>query len=640
MMRFLRNMEIRTVFQLMTGLIILLLLSITTLGIRQYLLYRHCDHVVDRSSELLFQFTSIKEHINEALLGHGHLDVQEISREIRGFDKELKTIINDILIPEEFKLSFISQIDLVGLVVQLRSIQEEGGRQEEVQRLNRSLRSISGRFLRFHELLSEYTNTLLLGLHKVIVGTLALVVFIMSSMLFLVHRSLAEPMLRLSRSALAALRGAGDQGGAGGTSMERLEEVINRLLREKIILTNMLHCLENSRQTLTVEMTDQERWETLCQALLTNPEYIIAWVGLVDEDHTFPQPVAGCGCLAHAPLECRQLLRYLRKFCRQAGSLCTTAIKAVESGQPSMGTVSLQGIPELANASLPFDPDQVACASFPVTDQGHCLGVVTICASDPECFGPLQVALLNLLMQQVLQARLRDRAGGTLSMETMTRLYQFSVIGALAADVAHEMSNIANGSLNCSQALLDLAQETQRQEEETRLLQRLHAEEEKMSQLSASLHRLAGQTSAEEDRVRLDKLLPDTLRIIRGQLKRERIDVRIDLDEHLPELTLETTKLQVVLLTLLQKVRDCLPDRDSRPRHQIIVHGCRHPRDPGRVIIRIDNCPPGMDMETVHQNPWPSLAFCRELIRSMGGELHTEETTDTTGICIITLALT
>ncbi len=638
MMHILRNMEIRKTFQLMTGIIILLLVSITGLGVRQYLLYRHCDQVVARSNELLFQFTSIKEHVNEALLTGSHLDIQEISREIRNFDKELKSIINDILIPEEFKLSYISQIDLVGLVVQLRSVQEAGGQQKEkIRRLNQTLRSISGRFLRFHELLSGYTNSLLLGLHKVIVGTLALVVFIMSSMLFLMNRTLADPLLRLSRAALAAMDDSGNAGGEQVISMRLLEDLIQQVVKEKSILTNMLRCLENAQQTLTVEMSDQERWETLCQALLTNPDYIMVWAGLVSDGRSYPEPVAGCGCLAHAPIECRQLVRYLREFCRQGSSLCTTAIKAIDRGRHCIGTTSLSGIPELVNTPLPFDPDQVACASFPVTDGDHALAVITVCSPDPECFGTIQVEMLNLLMQQVLQVQMRDRIGGMVTMEQVFRLYQFSVIGALAADVSHDMTNIANGSLNYAQALLDLASETQDEGEETRLLKRLHAEEKKICRLSSDLHRIAGLSVTEDEKIQPARLIEKTLRLVHGQLKRERIEIQADLDTGLPELTVQPVKLQVVLLTIVQKVRDCLLRQNIKDRQQIRLSCRLDPHLPDRVHIRIDNCPVAIHMENGRPGPWPSLAACRELIQSMGGDLLFEETGKGTTSCTIIL---
>ncbi len=640
MMHFFRNMEIRKIFQIMTGIIILLLVSITGLGVRQYLLYRHCDQVVARSSELLFQFTSIKEHINEALLTRGRLDVQEISREIRSLDKELKAIIDDILIPEEFKLSFISQIDLVGLVVQLRSVQEEGDLQEErILGLSRSLRSIGGRFLRFHELLSGYTGSLLLGLHKVIVGTLALVVFIMSSMLFLMNRTLAEPLLRLGRSARAAMGDETDGGRDPVTSMQSLEELLRRVMREKSVLGNMLRCLENAQQTLTVEMNDRERWETLCQALLTNPDYFMVWAAQVRGEDSFPEPVAGCGCLAHAPMECRQLVRYLREFCRQGAPLCATAARAVESGHPCISTTSLAGIPELANAPLPFDPDKVTCASFPVADQESCLGVVTICAPDPDCFGPVQVEMLGLLMRQVLQVQMRDRTGGMVTMETIFRLYRFSIIGALAADMAHEMTNIANGALNYSQALIDLAAESEREEEETRLLRRLHAEEEKMCRLAAGLHRIGGRASAEGEMVRPAVLIGKTLQIVQGRLKRERIDIRTELDDDLPGITTGAAQLQVVLLSLLQKIRERLADRDQENRHQIRISCLPAPDRPGRFQVRIDNCPEDIHLETEQPGPWPSLAACRQLLQRLGGDLRIGETGRGKIGCTITLPL-
>jgi len=201
MKRFLHNLELKMVFQIIVGVVIVFLVAITALGVKQYFLYQHCRETVSLSNQLLFGFTSIKEHISETLLTGGRVNIQEVSREIQGFDGQIKKIGDDILIPEELKASFISQVDMVSLVVQLRAVQgSEEPDSQRMETLAASLRSVSGRLLKFHEVLSAYTQSLLLGLHRVVVGTLALVVFVVCSMLFFMHRYISEPIMKLYRS--------------------------------------------------------------------------------------------------------------------------------------------------------------------------------------------------------------------------------------------------------------------------------------------------------------------------------------------------------------------------------------------------------------------------------------------------------
>ena len=47
-------MELRKLFPIMTVIVILLLAAITALGIKQYLLYRHCEEILTRSNQIIF----------------------------------------------------------------------------------------------------------------------------------------------------------------------------------------------------------------------------------------------------------------------------------------------------------------------------------------------------------------------------------------------------------------------------------------------------------------------------------------------------------------------------------------------------------------------------------------------------------
>ncbi len=145
-------MELRKLFPIMTGIVIVLLAAITALGIKQYLLYRHCDAMLTHSNRIIFQFTSIKEHINDSLVAGTTINIPETSQELLSFDQDLKDIVDDILIPEEFKLSLVSQVDLMSLVVQLRTImgKTSAPSPEQTAKLTAALRSINNRLLAFH----------------------------------------------------------------------------------------------------------------------------------------------------------------------------------------------------------------------------------------------------------------------------------------------------------------------------------------------------------------------------------------------------------------------------------------------------------------------------------------------------------
>ena len=93
----------------------------------------------------------------------------------------------------------------------LRAIQEQ--RQEktkETAELVRSLNNTNVGLQQFRFSLSDHNQTILLGLHRIIVGALGLIVVLSCTLLYLLNRHLATPMLNLCR--LTAAEGESKEG--------------------------------------------------------------------------------------------------------------------------------------------------------------------------------------------------------------------------------------------------------------------------------------------------------------------------------------------------------------------------------------------------------------------------------------------
>ncbi len=191
------KISLKRVFSLFTFSTIALLLLIIFLAGKQYLLYRHCGQIVESSQHLLFQFTGIKEHINETLLHSKSLNSQELIKEIQGLDDELTRILDDVLIPEEYKLNFLSQFDLVNITVTLRSFQTttEGANTNQLTKLTTQLQNIHSKLSIFHQLLTRYTQKQLLGLHRALVGLLAIIIALVSIMLMVINQYITSPII-------------------------------------------------------------------------------------------------------------------------------------------------------------------------------------------------------------------------------------------------------------------------------------------------------------------------------------------------------------------------------------------------------------------------------------------------------------
>jgi len=221
------NWPLQRIFQTITGMVLVFFTVILVLGVRQYLLYNQCRQAVAASDSLLFQFTTIKDHLNESLVKGQEINLRKLSDELQLLDKEVNHLSSDILVPEGLKPTLPSRVDLIGLEVQLRSIQEQtAGKNQETVDLVRALSGINVGLQQFRFGLGDHTQRILLGLHKIIAGALGLIVVLSCTLLYLLNQSLAAPLLALCR--VSGL----DEGercsiGALTTQIQQLQEKAN-----------------------------------------------------------------------------------------------------------------------------------------------------------------------------------------------------------------------------------------------------------------------------------------------------------------------------------------------------------------------------------------------------------------------------
>lgn len=191
---------LKRIFAGITVLVLVFFTVILGLGIRQYLLYNQCLQAVNASDRLLFHFTTIKDHLNESLILANKVDLRALTNELQTLEKEVADLKNNVLVPDGLSTMLPSRGDLLGLEVQLRSIQEDPQKKgQETVTLVRALSRTNAGLQQFRFGLSDHTQRILLGLHKIIAGALGLIVVLSCTLLFLFNRSLSAPILALCR---------------------------------------------------------------------------------------------------------------------------------------------------------------------------------------------------------------------------------------------------------------------------------------------------------------------------------------------------------------------------------------------------------------------------------------------------------
>ncbi|MEO5339007.1 MAG: PAS domain S-box protein [Magnetococcus sp. MYC-9] len=173
---------------------------------------------------------------------------------------------------------------------------------------------------------------------------------------------------------------------------ERRLSQANRALRSRHRFTKILSTTDGEQPTL----------ELLCQAIVQEADYPLAWVGFAEEGGAIT-PVAQYGFAAHH-------LQSLALAWDDSPRGNNPAGRAIRSGQPCI-VHDVQQDPEFAPWRSDADRQgYVSCIALPLQAHGRSFGVLNLYAARPCACDDTEIELLNELAMQMADGILRMRA--------------------------------------------------------------------------------------------------------------------------------------------------------------------------------------------------------------------------------------
>jgi len=386
-------------------LMVVLLGGLLTLGVRQYQLLAHHEQIVTQSEKLLFQFATIREHITATLLEQHYHKLTAIVPEVENLQTNINKMVENANIPDEYKLSFINQVDLPGIILLLYKSGSGEMPGEAIQQLNRETRQLGDRLMLFDRVLVNYAKRKIISFQSMVIGVLALAVFLLVNMLLLGHRRLATPLIDLAGQVREV-----DQGQRDGVTLASGDTAA-----EVLALATAFQDLLASRLRNTEEMARHNRVfyavhraglvcrqassrETLFQevsrALLFNEDYCLVWVGTIEEENDEVTPVAVDGSTSMSRDEAEKCMAALLAAAEDRGPDHNPALQAARTGKPVISTDLLKGIPKGMLKGTPLIAGHAACTSLPLQWQQRVYGVLSVYTLHEACFDEREVELL------------------------------------------------------------------------------------------------------------------------------------------------------------------------------------------------------------------------------------------------------
>lgn len=135
---------------------------------------------------------------------------------------------------------------------------------------------------------------------------------------------------------------------------------------------------------------------------------------------------------------------------------------------------------------------------------------------------------------------------------------KLEAIGTLAGGVAHEINNPINGIMNYAQLIYDKCEDSS---EQALYAKEIIHETERVSTIVKNLLQFSRQEKQSHSYASIYDIINQTVSLINTIIKKDQIQLLIDLDKDLPDLKCRSQQIQQVLMNLLTNARDALNEK-------------------------------------------------------------------------------
>jgi PAS domain S-box-containing protein len=165
------------------------------------------------------------------------------------------------------------------------------------------------------------------------------------------------------------------------------------------------------------------------------------------------------------------------------------------------------------------------------------------------------------------------------------RTRQLASLGELAAGIAHEINNPINNIINYAQILLD---ERQSEDKDYEIGQRIMRDADRIATIVRSLLSFARIRKEEKTFMHLNEIFADTLPLIKAQLEKDGIILKLDVPSNLPKIFIHPQQIQQVFLNVISNSRYALNKKyPTVHKNKILSISCKKISLNGTPYVRI-----------------------------------------------------
>ncbi len=207
---------------------------------------------------------------------------------------------------------------------------------------------------------------------------------------------------------------------------------------------------------------------------------------------------------------------------------------------------------------------------------------------------------------------------------------RIAMLGEMTASISHEVNQPLGSIVTSAEAGLRwLNHETPNLAEVRALLERIVASGRRAADIISSLKGLARNTKPERDAVDVAGLIDEAVMILRSDLKRRQIALRLEICRDLPPVWIDRTQILQVIVNLVTNAAQAMADGQAWNRTLAI----RARESQQGVVLEVEDSGPGVDPKvrerlfesfytTKTTGTGMGLAICRSIVEAHGSEIE------------------
>jgi C4-dicarboxylate-specific signal transduction histidine kinase len=249
-----------------------------------------------------------------------------------------------------------------------------------------------------------------------------------------------------------------------------------------------------------------------------------------------------------------------------------------------------------------------------------------------------QLTAANQELKQQIAERQRAEDALSAARAELTHATRVTVMGEMAASIAHEVTQPLTGIVTNGNACLNwLRGTTPNIDRAQGAVERIIRDGERANEVIQGIRGLVKKTPPQEILLDINDLIRRTIALAAGEIASHHVQLETDLASDISEITGDRVQLQQALLNLIVNAIEAMGAVKGRPR-RLLIRSARQ-EEPFGAVVTVQDSGVGLDSQqrnrvfdafftTKPQGLGMGLSICRTIISTHGGRLSARSNAD------------